>query len=104
MNEWTVVTSLSMIIGLAAALAGPLIKLNGSISRLSAILEHVLAQLSKLEGEDEKLRAKGEEMGRLLNARIDGQDQRLNRCENRLSLLEQRKGALYDNDQLEGTF
>ena len=58
MNEWTVVTSLSVIVGLAAALAGPVVKLNGTISRLSAILEHVLAQLSKLEREDEKLRAR----------------------------------------------
>ena len=104
MNEWTVVTSLSVVVGLAAAVAGPLVKLNGTISRLSAILEHVLAQLSKLEREDENLRAKGEEIQRLLNMRIDGQDQRLNRCENRLALLEQRKGAFYDNDQLESTF
>ncbi len=103
MNEWTVVTSLSVIVGLAAALAGPVVKLNGTISRLSAILEHVLAQLSKLEREDEKLRAKGEELQRMMNTRMDGQDQRLHRCENRLALLEQRKGAHYDSDQLEGT-
>lgn len=101
MNEWTVVTSLSVVVGLAAAVAGPLVKLNGTISRLSAILEHVLAQLDKLEGEDEKLRARGEAVERHLGSRIDGQDKRLNRCENRLALLEQTKGARYENDQLE---
>lgn len=103
MNEWTVVTSLSVVVGLAAAVAGPLVKLNGTISRLSAILEHVLSQLDKLEGEDEKLRVRGEEIERHLGSRIDGQDKRLNLCENRLALLEQRKGARYEYDQLEST-
>ena len=98
MNEWTVVTSLSVVVGLAAAVAGPLVKLNGTISRLSTILEYVLVRLDKLEGEDEKLRTKGEEMERLLGSRIDGQDKRLNHCENRLALLERMKGAHYEND------
>lgn len=103
MNEWTVVTSLSVIVGLAAAVAGPLIKLNGTISRLSTILEHVLAQLDKLEEEDEKLRNRGVEIERQLGSRIDCHDRRINRCENRLALLEQRKGASYEYNQLDGT-
>lgn len=49
MNEWTVVTALSVVAGLVAAVAGPIVKLNGTISRLSAILEHVLVRLDKLE-------------------------------------------------------
>ena len=87
MDEWTVVTSLSVLAALAAAVAGPLVRLNGTISRLSAMLEHVLARLDKLEGEDEKLRCRGEQSQRDLGRRIEDQGQRLNRCENRLSLL-----------------
>ena len=92
MDEWTVVTSLSVLAALAAAVAGPLVRLNGTSSRLSAMLEHVLARLDKLEGEDEKLRCRGEQSQRELGRRIEDQGQRLNRCENRLSLLEQTKG------------
>lgn len=93
MNEWTVVTSLSVLVGLAVTVAGPMVKLNGTISRLSAVLEHVLSRLDKLEGEDEKLRARGEEAQRYLGSRMDSQDKRICHCENRLSLLEQKKGA-----------
>ena len=57
MNEWTVVTALSVVAGLVAAVAGPIVKLNGTISRLSAILEHVLVRLDKLEQEDERARS-----------------------------------------------
>ena len=97
MDEWTVVTSLAVLVGLAGGVAGPLVKLNGTISRLSAILEHVLARLDKLEGEDQRLLKKGEEVQRLLSSRIDSQDRRLNQCENRLSLLEQKKGEFYED-------
>ena len=60
MNEWTVVTALSVVAGLVAAVAGPIVKLNGTISRLSAILEHVLVRLDKLEQEDERARSREE--------------------------------------------
>ena len=93
MNEWTVVTALSVVAGLVAAVAGPIVKLNGTISRLSAILEHVLVRLDKLEQEDERARGREEKTERLLSQRMDGQDQRLCRCENRLSLWEQRQGG-----------
>ena len=92
MNEWTVVTALSVVAGLVAAVAGPIVKLNGTISRLS-ILEHVLVRLDKLEQEDERARGREEKTERRLSQRMDSQDQRLCRCENRLSLLEQRQGG-----------
>lgn len=97
MDPWTVVTTLSVLVGLGAALAGPLVKLNGTLSRLSAILEHVLKRLDKLEGEDRRLWSKGEESHRLLSGRLDNQDRRLSHCENRLSLLEQKKGEAYEH-------
>ena len=97
MNEWTVVTSLSVIVALAAAVGGPIVKLNGTISRLSVILEQVLQRLDKLEQEDQRLRERGERSEELFGSRMDGQDKRLNRCENRISLLEQRGGVRYDN-------
>ena len=93
MEPWTVVTTLSVLAALAAAVGGPLVKLNGTISRLSAILEHVLVRLDKLEQEDERARSREEKTERRLSQRMDGQDQRLCRCENRLSLLEQRQGG-----------
>ena len=40
MEPWTVVTTLSVLAALAAAVGGPLVKLNGTIARLSAMLEH----------------------------------------------------------------
>ncbi len=102
MDEWTVVTSLSVLAALTAAVAGPIVKLNGTISRLSAILEQVLRRLDKLEGEDQRLQARGEEIQRQLGGRIDQQDRRLGRCESRLALLEQKQGGDYGANQLEG--
>lgn len=58
MEPWTVVTTLSVLAALAAAVGGPLVKLNGTIARLSAMLEHVLHRLDMLEGEDRNLRRK----------------------------------------------
>ena len=37
MEPWTVVTTLSVLAALAAAVGGPLVKLNGTIARLSAM-------------------------------------------------------------------
>ena len=65
---------------------GPLVKLNGTIARLSAMLEHVLHRLDMLEGEDRNLRRKWEETQCQLGGRVS-------HCENRLSLLEQKGGA-----------
>jgi hypothetical protein len=96
-DQWSIVTSLSVLVGLAAAVTGPIVKLNSTIARLSAILEHVLNRLDKLEGEDQRLLKKGEEIQQLLGSRIDSQDRRLNQCENRLSLLEQKKGEFYED-------
>lgn len=103
MDEWTVVTSLAVLVGLAGGVAGPLVKLNGTISRLSAILEHVLARLDKLEGEEQRLHSRWEDRERALAQRIEGQERRLDRCEDRLSLLEGKKGDVYGKNQLEGT-
>ena len=64
----------------------PLVKLNGTIARLSAMLEHVLHRLDMLEGEDRNLRRKWEETQCQLGGRVS-------HCENRLSLLEQKGGA-----------
>ena len=50
MEPWTVVTTLSVLAALAAAVGGPLVKLNGTIARLSAMLEHVLHRLDMLGG------------------------------------------------------
>ena len=82
---------LILLAALTAAVAGPIVKLNGTISRLSAILEQVLRRLDKLEGEDQRLQARGEEIQR-----------RLGRCESRLALLEQKQGGDYGANQLEG--
>mgnify|MGYP001036569962 CR=1 FL=1 len=75
-----------MMAALAAAVGGPLVKLNGTIARLSAMLEHVLHRLDMLEGEDRNLRRKWEETQCQLGGRVS-------HCENRLSLLEQKGGA-----------
>src|SRR5699024_12634277 len=77
---------LSVLAALAAAVGGPLVKLNGTIARLSAMLEHVLHRLDMLEGEDRNLRRKWEETQCQLGGRVS-------HCENRLSLLEQKGGA-----------
>ena len=61
------------------------------------IYDKIFSILDKLEGEDQRLLKKGEEVQRLLSSRIDSQDRRLNQCENRLSLLEQKKGEFYED-------
>src|SRR5699024_11850490 len=65
---------LSVLAALAAAVGGPLVKLNGTIARLSAMLEHVLHRLDMLEGEDRNLRRKWEET----QCQLDRKSTRLN--------------------------
>ena len=40
MNEWEVVGVIVVLLGLIASISGPMIKLNGTLTRLNTKMEH----------------------------------------------------------------
>lgn len=74
MNEWQVVGVLIALVGLVSAVAGPMIKLNGTISRLSTIIEHALKRLDRLEQDDTAIQVSSREARRRIYERMDKQD------------------------------
>lgn len=71
MNEWTVVGVLVTLIGLFAAIAGPIIKLNTTIAKLTAVAE-------RLEQEFNDFTEKNASSHRRLWSHNEEQDERLN--------------------------
>ena len=54
--EWSVVTVIVVLVGLFAAIAGPIIKLNSTITKLSTMIDYALKKLDELEEKDGMLR------------------------------------------------
>lgn len=88
--EWQTVTVIIALVGLVAAVAGPMIKLNGTLTKLSVILEHALARLDKLEKEDLALQLRMKESHSKIHGRIDRQDELLHEHDKRIHTLEER--------------
>ena len=83
MNEWTVVTVIVTLVGLAAAVVKPLIGLNSTITRLTAavnVLEKNIAGLA----------AKNSESHERIWEKVEEHDDALNRHETRLTIIEKR--------------
>lgn len=86
--EWTVVGVISALIALIAAVTAPMLKLNGTITKLSTIIEHALQRLDKLEKQDEKFMAEEKESHRKLHGRINNVENMVNDHEKRIFAIE----------------
>ena len=86
--EWNVVGVLVTLAGLAAAVGEPVLKLNGSITRLNTLLQAMEARLNALERDLEAQAGKAADSHRRLWARVEQQDRQLGEHETRLKLLE----------------
>ena len=87
--EWTVVGVIVTLAGLAAAVGGPVLKLNGSITRLTTLLQAIEHRLDTLEQGAKEQRTHAAESHRRIWAHNDEQDDRLEDHEKRITLLEQ---------------
>ena len=81
MMEWTVVTVLTALVGLLAALLKPLLSLHGAITRLASSVENLENQIEDL------VRRNNEAHSRLWH-KCDEQDALLHNHETRLQIME----------------
>ena len=86
--EWTAVTVLAAIAGLGVTVGGPVVRLNSSITRLTALLQARERRLDALEAALAAQQSKAAESHRRLWTREEEQDRRLADHEARLQLLE----------------
>lgn len=91
MSEWGVVGVLVTLAGLIAAVVGPIIKLNSTITRLSTIIDYAMKKLDELEKKDEKFLSERKTAHEKIHNRIDEHGEVLNDHENRISYLERRE-------------
>lgn len=89
--EWNVVGVLVTLVGLAVAVGGPVLKLNGSITRLTTLLQAIEHRLDEVEREARDQRAHAAESHRRIWAHSDEQDERLEDHEKRITLLERQR-------------
>lgn len=88
--EWQIVTVIIALVSLIAAIAGPLVKLNNTITKLSTIIDHAIDRLKKLEQDDEEMQASSKEAHKRIHARIDDQAKTLQDHEIRINNLERK--------------
>ncbi|MGI5986119.1 MAG: hypothetical protein GXY01_02770 [Clostridiales bacterium] len=81
MSEWTVVTVVATLVGLCASVIRPLMSLNGTITRLTAIVK-------VLENNISGLTAKNSEAHGKLWEKVEEHDDVLNCHETRLLIIE----------------
>ena len=86
--EWTVVGVIVTLVGLAAAVGGPVLKLNASITRLTTLLQAIEQRLDALEQGAKEQRSHAAESHRRIWAHAEEQDATLADHETRLRVLE----------------
>jgi hypothetical protein len=86
MNEWGVVTVLAALTAMGATVVRPLIRLNVSITRLTALIDGLAEDLADLSGRN------AQSHGRLWE-RSGEQDRLLGEHDRRLAVLEATKGG-----------
>mgnify|MGYP005767060839 FL=1 len=89
--QWEVVGVIVTLVGLAAAVGGPVLKLNGSITRLTTLLQAIEHRLDTLEQGAKEQRTHAAESHRRIWNHNDEQDARLEDHEKRITLLEQQR-------------
>lgn len=83
MTQWDVVTVLAAVVGLFATVGAPVIRLNATMTRLSALVE-------QLEKKVDSQAASSKESHRRLWEHNDEQDEQLNDHEKRITILERK--------------
>ena len=81
MTEWGVVVVIIALVGLIAAVVGPIVKLNTTITRLTVVI-------GKMEGDFDKLTTKNTESHGRLWDKNEEQDKKLEDHEKRINILE----------------
>lgn len=94
MNEWTVVTVIVTLVSLGAAVIRPLISLNTSITRLTAIVNELEKSISGLSEKNSEVH------GRIWN-KLDEHDDALFSHEARLLIIENESGKLNNRKSAE---
>ena len=89
--QWEVVGVIVTLVGLAAAVGGPVLKLNGSITRLTTLLQAIEHRLDTLEQGAKEQRTHAAESHRRIWNHNDEQDACLEDHEKRITLLEQQR-------------
>ena len=89
--EWNVVGVIVTLVGLAAAVGGPVLKLNASITKLTTLLKVIEQRLDALEQGAKEQRTHAAESHRRIWAHNDEQDERLEDHEKRITLLERQR-------------
>lgn len=72
-NEWTVVTALLTLTGLGTAVMAPILRLSGTISKLSVLIDGALKDMVRI------------------HSRIDETEDRMQGLDNRITVLETRE-------------
>lgn len=88
MNEWTIVTTIVVIVGLIVTVTTPLLKLNTSITQLRSLIENVVKRVDDNEHDNT-------ESHRLIWKHNDEQDALLQNHELRIHDLE--KGTNHEH-------
>ena len=81
MSEWTVVGVVIALIGFAASIVGPVVKLNTSITKLTVTMDNVSARLGKIEADNH-------DSHKRLWQHNDQQDDKLADHEHRIKVME----------------
>jgi len=84
MTEWTVVTVVAALAALITAVAKPLIKLNGSISRLTEAVNQLESKIAALTEKNAESHAR-------LWRKSDEQDRQISAHETQLRVMESRE-------------
>ena len=88
MNEWTVVTAISVLIGLFLSIGAPVIKLNSNIVKLNANMEAQRERTDRQEHELEEQKKEARESHKALWLHNTEQDKLIADHEHRITVLE----------------
>ena len=90
MTEWEVVGVLVVLVGLAGSIMAPMLKLNGTIARLSTLIDGALKDMNELKETDAAIRKHAAESHQRLHGRINENEDKLQNHEVRICTLEQK--------------
>ena len=89
MTERQVVSAIAALIGMAATILTPIIKLNSSIVRLTHAVDDFERTARKLEEADDRMRSENRRAHKEFYDRLDGAEKCLGMYELRISKLEE---------------
>lgn len=90
MTEWQVVGIIVVLVGLVSSIIAPIIKLNGTITRLSMMIEQSIKRMDALEKTAGEIQQHSVESHRRIHDRIDRNEERLHDHDKRITSLEER--------------